>query len=98
MQGRAGQMRDRRLKRVEAVIERQQHVLAEGDDDRLLLNAQYCRMSILRTGRQVLDRGALLPLRNGLLVDAVPLRQRPQALLTMLYRSTDCRCRAGAPL
>jgi hypothetical protein len=39
---------------------------------------------------------ALLPLRDGLLVDPVVLRQNPQALLTMLYRSTDRLCRSGA--
>src|SRR5258707_12462490 len=38
------------------------------------------------------------PLRDGLLVDAVALSQRPQALLTMLYRSTDRLSRAGAPM
>jgi hypothetical protein len=40
----------------------------------------------------------LAPLRNSLLVDPVALGQRPQALLTMLYRSTDCLCRGGAPV
>src|SRR5580704_13284184 len=30
-----------------------------------------------------------LPLGDGLRVDAIALRKRPQALLTMLYRSTD---------
>ena len=38
----------------------------------------------------------LPPLGNGLRVDAVAPRKRPHALLTMLYRSTDRRCRAGA--
>ena len=38
MQGRARQVRDRRLQRVEAVVERQQGMLAEGDDHRLLLD------------------------------------------------------------
>ena len=28
--------------------------------------------------------------------EAVALGERPQALLTMLYRSTDCLCRCGA--
>ena len=28
----------------------------------------------------------------------MPLGKRPQALLTMLYRSTDCLCRRGAPM
>ena len=35
-------------------------------------------------------------LGDGLLVDAVALRQRPYARLTMLYRSTDRLSRAGA--
>src|ERR1700733_5887153 len=39
-----------------------------------------------------------LPFGDGLRVDAVAFRQRPQALLTMLYRSTDCLCRCGAPM
>ena len=37
MQGGPGQMRDRRLQGVEAVVQRQQCMLAEGDDDRFLL-------------------------------------------------------------
>jgi len=37
MQGRPGQMRDRRLQGIEAVVQRQQCMLAEGDDDRFLL-------------------------------------------------------------
>ena len=49
-------------------------------------------------GRQIGDRGPLLPLGDGLLVDAVALGQRPQARLTMLYRSTDRLCRRGAPM
>ena len=35
---------------------------------------------------------------DGLLVDAVALGENPQALLTMLYRLTDCPCRAAAPV
>lgn len=31
------------------------------------------------------------------LIDAVPLGQHANALLTVLDRSTDCRCRAGDP-
>ena len=36
MQRRAGQVRDRRLERVEAVIERQERVTPKSDDDRLV--------------------------------------------------------------
>ena len=39
-----------------------------------------------------------LPLGDRLLVDPVALGERPQALLTMLYRSTDRLCRRGAPM
>jgi hypothetical protein len=55
-------------------------------------------MGILGTGRQILDRRALLPLGDSLLVDPVTLGQSPQALLTMLYRSTDNLSRTGAPV
>src|SRR5262245_49285678 len=39
---------------------------------------------------------AFLPLGHGLGVDPVAPGKRPQALLTMLYRATDRRCRCGA--
>ena len=91
-------MRDRRLQRIEAVIERQQRVAPEGDDDRLFLDGEHRRPRLLRAGRQVGDRGPLLPLGDGLLVDPVAPGERPQALLTMLYRSTDRLCRRGAPM
>src|SRR4029079_10045508 len=66
--------------------------------DGLLLEREHGRARLLGTGALVLDRGALLPLGYGLRVDAVPLRKAPQALLTMLDRSTHCRRRAGAPM
>src|SRR5277367_6502377 len=56
---------------------------------------------------RTVDRGSLgpvrrsatdVPLGDGLLSDSVALRQRPQALLTLLYRSTDRLCRRGAPV
>ena len=45
------QVRNGRLQRVEAVIQRQQRVLAEGDDDRLLFQRQQRRAGLLRPGR-----------------------------------------------
>jgi hypothetical protein len=51
-----------------------------------------------RLTQQGVDRGPLLPFGNGLLVDPVAFSQHPQALLTMLYRSTDRLCRRGAPM
>jgi hypothetical protein len=70
----------------------------EGDDDRFLLNRENRRLRLLRPGSLVGDGGALAPLGDRLRVDPVALRQHPQALLTMLYRSTDCLCRGGAPV
>lgn len=64
-------MRDSSLQGIEAVVERQQGMLPEGDDDRLLLDRQHCRLWVFRPGREVGHRGSLLPLRDGLLVDAV---------------------------
>src|ERR1700735_1326658 len=70
----------------------------EGDDDRLLLDREDRRLRFFRTGRQIRRGGPLLPLGDGLLVDPVAIGQSPQALLTMLYRSTHRRCRGGAPV
>src|SRR5579864_6102487 len=98
MQRRAGQMRDRRLQGIKTIIERQERVPAESDDYRLLLKRQHRRLRMLRTGRQIGDRTALLPLGDGLRIDPVASSQGPQALLTMLYRSTDRRRRRGAAM
>src|ERR1700739_2489917 len=51
---------------------------------------------MLRAGAEVSHRAALPPLRNRLGVDPMTASQRPQTLLTMLYRSTDRLCRGGA--
>src|SRR5918997_5665645 len=91
-------MRDGGLQRVEAVIQRQQGVAPERDDDRFFFDGQHRRARVLGAGALVLDRGALLPLGDGLRVDAVAPGQGSQALLTMLYRSTHCRRRGGAPV
>src|SRR5664279_2824864 len=89
-------MRNRRLKGVEAIVEREQRVPAEGDDDRLLLGRKYSRLGFFRPCPQIGDRRSLLPFRDRLLIDPVSLGERPQALLTILYRSTDRLCRRGA--
>src|SRR5271163_879162 len=89
-------MRDRRLQSIEAIVERQERVPTEGDDDRLLLDREHRGFRLTRAGWQIGDRAALLPFGDGLRVDAVAPGQRPQARLTMLYRSTDRLCRRGA--
>src|SRR6516162_7951425 len=69
---------------------------AECHDDRLVLDRQNRRSWLSGAGRQVGNRATLPPLRHRLRVDAVAPAKDPQALLTMLYRSTDCLCRGGA--
>src|SRR5476649_1901433 len=89
-------MRDRRLQGIEAIVEWQERMAAEGDDDRLLLYREHRGFRLTRAGWQIGDRAALLPFGDGLGVDAIAPRQRSQARLTMLYRSTDRLCRRGA--
>src|SRR3954468_12697495 len=91
-------MRNGGLERVEAIIERQERVAPKGDDDGLLLAREHRGARLLGAGALVLDRGALLPLGHRLRVDPVAPGQAPQALLTMLDRSTHRRRRAGAPM
>src|ERR1700677_734114 len=98
MQRRARQMRDRGLQGIKAVVERQQSMPSEGDNDGLFLCWQDCRSGLLGSCRQVGNGGPHFPLGDRLRVDAVALRKPPQALLTMLYRSTDRLCRRGAPM
>ena len=83
----------------------------ERDDDGLVLDRQHCRLRRDRACPAIGRRRSRLPLRHGLLVrrendspdrflirlTPVALGQRPQAFLTMLYRSTDRRRRRGAP-
>src|SRR4051812_8666120 len=90
-------MRDGRLERIEAIIERQQRVPPKRSHDGLLLEREHRGVRLLRAGAFVLDRGALLPLGHRLRIDPVALGQAPQALLTMLDRATHRR-RAGAPM
>src|SRR5690606_31885211 len=90
------QVRDRRLQGVEAVIQGQQRVPAKGDDDRLFLDRQHGRPGLLRPSLPVIESPALPPLRHRLRIDPVAPGQNPQAFLTILYCSTNRRCRAGA--
>ena len=71
---------------------------SKGNHDRLVLDRKDRRLRLFRPGGPIGDRGPGLPLGDRLLIDPVALRQRSQALLTMLYRSTDRLCRRGAPV
>lgn len=62
VQGGAGELWDGRLQGVEAIIQRQERVAAEGDDDSFLLNGERGGMCLARPGGQISDGGALAPL------------------------------------
>jgi len=98
VQRRAGQPRDRGLERVETFIEREQSLLPKGNRHRLLLLGKDCRVWVLGPHRKILNRVTLSPLGHRLGVDPIMSGQSAQARLTILYRSTNCRCRSGAPM
>ena len=77
VQGGAGQMRDRGLQRVEAVVQRQQRVSPKGDDHSLFFNRKGCRSWVLWNRGQIGGRGPLLPFGDGLLVDPVTPGEHP---------------------
>ena len=96
MKGRAGKLRDRGLKSIETVVERQKRVLAKRHDDGFLFDRQNRGPGNGRAGTAIRCGVALLPLGDCLRVDPMAPSQGPHALLTMLYRSTDRLCRRGA--
>jgi len=71
MQRRAGQVRDGGLERVQAVVEQQQRVPAEGNDDRLLFGREHRRARRLRSHHRVMHEGTLAPLRDRLGVQSM---------------------------
>ena len=73
VKGRPGEMWDRRLQRIKAIIERQQRMLAESDGDGLFLRRQHRRSRHLRPHGGVLDEVALLPFSDGLGIETVAL-------------------------
>ena len=81
-------MGNRGLQGIQTVVERQQRVLANGNDDRFLLDGQHGGAGMLRPLPWIGHRAALPPIGYCLRADAMTTGQTPQAPLTMLYRST----------
>jgi hypothetical protein len=77
-------------------VQRQQRLPAKGHDQRFLFFTQHRGAGIFRSHPRIFDGGPLPPLGHRLGVDSIARRQLIQTRLTMLYRSTHCRCRAGA--
>ena len=90
MQGRPGQVRNGRLQVIEAVVERQQGMLAEGDDDSLFLGRQHCRVP---WGRK---EGPFAPLGDCLVVQPILCRKLFERSLRSLYRNSDGVCGRGS--
>ena len=53
---------------IETIVQRQERVPPECDDDGLRSGRQHCRLRVLRTCRQIGDRGPIAPFGHGLLV------------------------------
>lgn len=82
MQGRAGQVRARRLKGIREIIGNS--VCLRNATMMLRLQVTDIRLRIFRASWQVGRRVALLPFGEGPSIDAVAPGQSSQALLTML--------------
>jgi hypothetical protein len=59
-----------RLQGIEAIVERQQRVPAEGNDDRFVFDRKLGGLCRLRAGRKIANEAAFLPFGDGLGVDA----------------------------
>ena len=98
MQGRTSHVRDCGVPGVEAVIQGQPRLSAEGDHDGFFLNRQGGGLGMRGAGGEIVDRRSPLPLGRRFGVDPVTSGQNDQAFLTLWDRSTQGRGRAGAPV
>ena len=83
------QVGNRRLQRVEAIIEGQERASTELDDQRFLVGRQHRRVRHLRPHRTVLEACAPPPLGHRLGIDPVALAQRLDRSLRSLYCCSD---------
>ena len=96
MQAGARQLRNGRLKRMETVVQRQQRMLrkatmiASSSNDRTVEWASFGPVGRSATEDRFFHFATVFWLKP------IALGQRSQALLTILYRSTDRLCRRGA--
>ncbi len=95
-QRQAGQMRQARLQRLKAVVARQQGVPLEGDDDRLVLQAEHAGAGLLQPIPRIRAGLARAPLLHRRGANTIALGRSPHAYLTSLHCSTDRRSRRGA--
>ena len=96
MQRRTRQMGHGRLQGVEAIVERQEGVSAEGHDGRLLFGREDGRARLLGPHRGSLDGLALAPLGDRLAIEAVLHGEGAHGLLGALEGSSGGVRGAGA--
>ena len=96
VQRRSCEQRYRGLQRIEAVIEWQKRVTAEGNTGRFLLDRQHRGSNIFRAHACIRHEPTLLPLLRRRWADAVTCGKNPHALLATLDRETSCLRRSEA--
>jgi hypothetical protein len=87
MQGGACEVGDGGFQGIEAVVQWQQRLLAEGDDDRLLFAGEHRGSGLLGSHGRIGDDGALAPFCDGFQVKAIKLAQ--------FFERTSDRCIAA---
>jgi hypothetical protein len=92
----SGQVRQRGLQGIQAVIKRQQRMLAKGDKQRFFLHRQDGGAWWLRAHGRIVPLCPLLPLRHGVGGQGITAGKLGDALLTLRDRATHRRGRAGA--
>ncbi len=98
VQRRSCQMRDRRLKSMETIIQRLQSVRSENDGHRLVGLGQNSGSRVARPSLATLDSIALPPFGDRLRVDAQLSPQRRDRSFRSLYCCSDSERSRGAPV
>lgn len=92
----SGQVRPRGWQGRQAIVQREQRMLAKSHDQRLFGRREDGGARLLRAHRRIVPMCPLLPRRHRFRIQGIPLRKPRDALLTLLDRSMYCLCRAGA--
>lgn len=80
------QVRNTRLERVEAIVEREQRALTKGNDHGFLLRSMDGRVGLARPHRGIFDGCALTPFSHRLNVKVITLGHARYALMTTTLR------------
>ena len=84
-----GEMRQRRLQGVKAIVQWQQCMSPEGHDHCFVLFAENCGTRLCWSGLAIFDCLALAPLQNSLRIDPICCAQLFGRSFRSLYRSSD---------